>query len=100
MKRTFLAASLVLLAAPAFAGSVRGEYVEARTAEVFAGGCVMSSQAETMGKSAVLAWHVTQGVYDGQKLDEFVRSAAKRPRTSARSSTSTSAPHPPSVGRS
>ena len=69
MKRTFLAASLVLLAAPAFAGSVRGEYVEARTAEVFAGGCLMSSQAETMGKTAVLAWHVTQGVYDGQKLD-------------------------------
>ena len=69
MKRTFLAASLILLAAPAFAGSVRGEYVEARTAEVFAGGCVMSSQAETMGKTAVLAWHVTQGVYDGQKLD-------------------------------
>src|SRR6478735_9791844 len=69
MKRTFLAASLVLLAAPAFASSVHGEYVEARTAEVFAGGCVMSSQAETMGKTAVLAWHVTQGVYDGQKLD-------------------------------
>jgi hypothetical protein len=69
MKRTFLAASLVLFAAPAFAGSVHGEYVEARTAEVFAGGCVMSSQAETMGKTAVLAWHVTQGVYDGQKLD-------------------------------
>ncbi len=70
MKRTFLAASLVLLASPAFAASpLRGEYVEARTAEVFAGGCVMSSQAETMGKTAVLAWHVTEGVYDGQKLD-------------------------------
>jgi hypothetical protein len=70
MKRILFAASLVLLAAPAFAASpVRGEYVEARTAEVFAGGCVMSSQAETMGKTAVLAWHVTEGVYDGQKLD-------------------------------
>src|SRR5580765_4401182 len=69
MKRTVLAASLILLAAPAFAGSLRGEYVEARTAEVFAGGCVMSRQAETMGKTAVLAWHVTHGVYDGQTLD-------------------------------
>ena len=70
MKRILFAASLVLLAAPAFAASpLRGEYVEARTAEVFAGGCVMSSQAETMGKTAVLAWHVTEGVYDGQKLD-------------------------------
>jgi hypothetical protein len=70
MKRTLFAASLILLAAPAFAApSVRGEYVEARTAEVFAGGCIMSSQAETMGKTAVLAWHVAQGVYDGQTLD-------------------------------
>jgi hypothetical protein len=69
MKRTFLAALLVLFAAPVFASSVHGEYVEARTAEVFAGGCVMSSQAETMGKTAVLAWHVTQGIYDGQTLD-------------------------------
>jgi hypothetical protein len=70
MKRILFAAFLVLLAAPAFAASpLRGEYVEARTAEVFAGGCIMSSQAETMGKTAVLAWHVTQGVYDGQTLD-------------------------------
>jgi hypothetical protein len=70
MKRTLLAASLVFLAVPAFAGSpLRGEYVEARTAEVFAGGCIMSSQAETMGKTAVLAWHVSQGTYDGQRLD-------------------------------
>src|SRR5438045_2686372 len=70
MKRTLFAASLVLLAAPAFAAPpLRGEYVEARTAEVFAGGCVMSSQAETMGKTAVLAWRVTHGVYDGQTLD-------------------------------
>jgi len=70
MKRTLFAASLILFTVPAFAASpLRGEYVEARTAEVFAGGCVMSSQAETMGKTAVLAWHVSQGVYDGQKLD-------------------------------
>ena len=29
----------------------------------------MSSQAETLGRPAVLAWHVDSGVYDGQKLD-------------------------------
>ena len=70
MKRAVLAAAFVLRAAPAFAGgSVVGEYVEARTAEVFAGGCIMSSQAETMGREAVLAWHVRPGVYDGQQLD-------------------------------
>ena len=70
MTRFITLTSLLLAAAPAWAGApLRGEYVEARTAEVFAGGCIMSSQAETLGRSAVLAWHVTSGTYDGQVLD-------------------------------
>jgi hypothetical protein len=70
MKRAILATAFVLTTATAWAGApLRGEYVEARTAEIFAGGCVMSSQAETLGRQAVLAWHVDSGVYDGQKLD-------------------------------
>jgi hypothetical protein len=69
MKRAVLAAAFMLAAAPVFAGSpVVGDYVEARTAEVFAGGCIMSSQAETMGREAVLAWHVRSGEYDGEQL--------------------------------
>jgi hypothetical protein len=69
MKRAVLAATFMLAAAPAFAGgSIVGDYVEARTAEVFAGGCIMSSQAETMGREAVLAWHVRSGEYDGEQL--------------------------------
>ena len=49
--------------------TVRGSYVEARTAEVFAGGCVMNSEAGTMGKEAVLAWKVDQGSFNGVSLD-------------------------------
>ena len=56
MKHLFLAAGLVALTSmAALAGSrgtLSGEYVEARTAEVFAGGCVMNSEAETMGRHA------------------------------------------------
>jgi hypothetical protein len=70
MKRAILATTFILTSATAWAGApLRGEYVEARTAEIFAGGCVMSSQAETLGRQAVLAWHVDSGIYDGQKLD-------------------------------
>jgi hypothetical protein len=70
MKTATLAASFILAAATAGAGTpLRGEYVEARTAEIFTGGCIMSSQAETLGRQAVLAWHVTSGTYDGQRLD-------------------------------
>jgi hypothetical protein len=46
-----------------------GSYVEARTAEVFTGGCIMASEAETMGREAVLAWKVDRGAFNGITLD-------------------------------
>lgn len=51
------------------APTVSGTYVEARTAEVFAGGCIMNSEAETMGRQAVLAWRVDQGRVGGVAID-------------------------------
>jgi hypothetical protein len=72
MKRFMLSAALVALAAaPLLAGgrNVSGSYVEARTAEVFTGGCIMGSEAETMGKEAVLAWKVDRGSFNGIALD-------------------------------
>jgi hypothetical protein len=68
MKSTVVAL-LLLASAPAWAGPVVGRYVEARTAEVFAGGCIMSSEAETIGRQAVMAWRIDTGVYRGQVLD-------------------------------
>ena len=47
----------------------RGAYVEARTAEVFTGGCIMNSEAETVGKQAVLAWKVDRGSFNGIDID-------------------------------
>jgi hypothetical protein len=68
-----LAAVFSLAAASAFAESrstaISGEYVEARTAEVFAGGCIMSSEAETIGRQAVMAWRIDTGAYNGVALD-------------------------------
>ena len=46
-----------------------GSYVEARTAEVFTGGCIMNSEAETMGREAVLAWQIDRGSFNGVSLD-------------------------------
>ena len=67
-----LVAFVVLLAAPLMATdgkSLNGVYVEARTAEVFTGGCLMSSEAETTGRQAVLAWKVDRGTVNGVSLD-------------------------------
>lgn len=69
-----ISAALVasMLPAAAFASSaprLSGDYVEARTAEVFTGGCIMSSEAETIGRQAVMAWRINQGAFDGVPLD-------------------------------
>ena len=69
---------VVAAAASAFADPARitGEYVEARTAEIFAGGCIMNSEAETAGRQAVLAWRVTSGQLNGVALDGLSVAAA------------------------
>lgn len=73
MKRIFLVAALVGVAgfsvAAAGRNAISGSYVEARTAEVFTGGCVMASEAGTAGREAVLAWKVDRGAFNGVPLD-------------------------------
>jgi hypothetical protein len=74
MKRTIaLAAAIGLASTVSIAAggkaTVTGQYVEARTAEIFTGGCIMGSEAETMGKQAVLAWKVDQGTVNGVSID-------------------------------
>src|SRR5215203_568761 len=78
MRVPILIAALVLAGTPAFAGSgkITGDYVEARTAEVFAGGCIMSSEAETIGRQAVLAWRIKTGRFNDVALDGLAVMAA------------------------
>ena len=73
MKRALVAIAVCLvLALPSIASdadSPSGTYVEARTAEVFTGGCLMSSEAETTGRQAMLSWRVDHGTLNGVSLD-------------------------------
>ena len=80
MKLVLTAVAAVVVSATSLsAGStdrITGEYVEARTAEVFAGGCIMNSEAETLGRQAVMAWRITSGAFDGVMLDGLTVAAA------------------------
>src|SRR5262245_64002329 len=49
--------------------TVRGEYVEARTCDVFAGSCFANAGTGSTGKNAVLAWKVDSGSIAGTKVD-------------------------------
>ena len=65
------------LAARASAGtSISGSYVEARTAEVFTGGCIMNGEAATTGREALLVWKVDRGSFDGVALNGLTVVAA------------------------
>ncbi|HXX21565.1 MAG TPA: DUF1326 domain-containing protein [Terriglobia bacterium] len=48
--------------------TVSGDYVEARSNEVYTCGCLYSGQMTTAGREAILAWRITRGVYDGTPL--------------------------------
>src|SRR5436853_3495646 len=48
--------------------SVKGDYVEVRTASVFAGACHYNGEVTITGRDALMAWNVTSGKWDGVDL--------------------------------
>jgi hypothetical protein len=63
------AALFPVLLAAAPAPDVRGQYVEARTCDVFAGSCFANADTGLTGKNAVLAWKVESGAVGGVRVD-------------------------------
>jgi Protein of unknown function (DUF1326) len=75
MKRLWMImlVGIVGLAAVAFSSqadnaSVKGDYVEVRTASVFAGACHYNGEVTTTGRDALMAWSVTSGKWNGVDL--------------------------------
>ncbi len=74
--RKFWFASLLLLVlagaltlgSQAARTNVTGDYVEVRTASVFAGACHYNGELMTTGRDAVMAWHITAGQWQGVDL--------------------------------
>jgi hypothetical protein len=50
------------------APAISGDYVEARSNEVYTCGCLYSGQMTTGGREAILAWRIKGGVYKGTAL--------------------------------
>ena len=55
--------------ASAAGNNVRGEYVEARTADVYTGACFANSEVGNTGDVAVMGWRVSKGNFNGVSLD-------------------------------
>ena len=63
-----VAVSALVLSSQAESVSLRGDYVEVRTASVFAGACHYNGEVVTTGRDAMMAWNVTSGKWQGVDL--------------------------------
>src|SRR5260370_42328512 len=71
MKRLIAVAvfAAVLCAAPASAAGIKGQYIEARTCDIWTGPCFANAELNLTGKNAVLGWKVEKGDFDQVNLD-------------------------------
>jgi len=58
----------VLLAVPGRA-AIKGDYLEARSADVYTGPCFANGEVGLVGDEAILAWKIDQGDWDGTSLN-------------------------------
>lgn len=63
-----LAVSALVFSSSAESVSLRGDYVEVRTASVFAGACHYNGEVVTTGRDAMMAWNVTSGKWQNVDL--------------------------------
>ena len=63
-----VAVSALVFSSQAENVSLRGDYVEVRTASVFAGACHYNGEVVTTGRDAMMAWNVTSGQWQGVDL--------------------------------
>jgi hypothetical protein len=71
MKRLLLlaVAALLVSGASAQAAGITGQYIEARTCDVWTGPCFANAEMNLGGKHAVLGWKVEKGEFDNVTLD-------------------------------
>jgi len=63
------AAASICVAATVPASGVHGNYIEARTADVYTGPCFANGEADQVGQEAVFGWKVDTGSWRGVKLN-------------------------------
>jgi hypothetical protein len=79
--RAFCATLVALAPAVAGAAGIRGDYVEARNADVYTGPCFSNAEVLIYGKQAVLAWKVNEGSWKGVDLAGLCVAAAVKGNT-------------------
>jgi hypothetical protein len=66
---SLLLAASVVMAAGLPINQIRGDYIEARSADVYTGPCFGNAEAGLVGDLAVMGWRIQNGAWQGVKLD-------------------------------
>jgi hypothetical protein len=61
-------ALMMVLAVPGSA-AIQGDYIEARSADVYTGPCFANSEVGLVGNEAILAWKINEGDWNGTSLN-------------------------------
>jgi len=69
MKKLFVVALVFGLATLASAATIRGNYIEARNADVYVAHCFANAEAGLVGELALMGWKVDQGSWNDVALD-------------------------------
>ncbi len=64
-----LSATISLAAGLPAHSSANGNYIEARTADVWTGPCFANGEVEMNGKEAIFGWKINQGAWHGVNID-------------------------------
>ena len=70
-KIVVLSVFLIAFAGLSFATSqpqIKGQYLETRSADVYVGQCFANSEMNLAGDEAIVAWHITEGQWEGVSL--------------------------------
>lgn len=68
LKILALGTVLVFSVSPSFAKEISGDYIEARTCDVYTGPCFANGEVGISGRKAVLGWKVDSGSWHGVQL--------------------------------
>ena len=72
MRKIAVFCAFAMLAVAAFAApqpQIHGQYLETRSADVYVGQCFANGEMNLTGQEAIVAWHITEGKWDGVSLD-------------------------------
>src|SRR5579864_9177143 len=76
IKVFFAALFFTMFSLASQAEKISGDYLESRSADVYVAQCFANSEVGLTGDQALLAWHVRNGSWNGEKLDGLTVIAA------------------------